>query len=98
MLLSLYLSLYVRRLAHLCIVPEGLLKQSLLDQSGPHFHLQNPLRPPPALVGVGGVEDEQHQQIYYLTWQSTFSGETYRFISPQMHINVIHKNRVPTCP
>lgn len=86
MLLSLHLSLDVCRLTHLSVVPEGPLEQSLLDQSSSHFHLQHPLCPPPALVGISGVEDEQHQQVYHLTWQCTFYQETYRYRFDFLHV------------
>lgn len=93
---TLYLSSCVCRRAHLSVVPEGPLQQSLLHQSCPHFHLQQPLCTSPALVGVGGVEDKQHQQIYHLTWQRTFGGEMFRFTSPQTHRGGL--TGFPTCP
>lgn len=63
-------------MTHLSKVPEGPLEQSLLDQSTSHFDLQQFLRPPPALVGVSGVEDEEHQQIYHLKWQRSLTRDT----------------------
>lgn len=48
------------------------LEQSLLDHARPHFRLQHPLRPAPALVCICGMEDEKYQQIDHLEPQSTF--------------------------
>lgn len=49
--------------AHLSKVPESPLEQRLLHQSSPHLRLQQLLGSSATLVGVGGVEDEQNQQI-----------------------------------
>lgn len=57
---------------NLSVISERPLEQSLLDHAGPHFRLQHPLRPAPALVCICGMEDEKYQQVYHLGPKSTF--------------------------
>lgn len=60
------------RCGNLSIISERPLEKSLLDHASPHFRLQHPLRPAPALVCICGMEDEKYQQIYHLEPQNTF--------------------------
>lgn len=53
------------------VAPEGSLKQGLPDVSSPHLVPQHPLRPATAVVGVGRVQDEQHQEVNDLGGETT---------------------------
>lgn len=52
---------------HLSVALEGLEQEAVLDPTRPHLDPEQPLGAATAVVGVGGVQDEQHQQVDDLT-------------------------------